>query len=86
MHADVVIIGAGLAGLTACHELVAAGRRVIVLEQENAHNLGGQAHWSFGGLFLVDTPLQRRLGVKDSAELAWQDWAGSAGWDRLDGE
>ncbi|OMH36660.1 FAD-binding dehydrogenase [Tersicoccus sp. Bi-70] len=86
MHADVVIIGAGLAGLTACHELVAAGRSVIVLEQENANNLGGQAHWSFGGLFLVDTPMQRRLGVKDSAELAWQDWAGSAGWDRQDGD
>ncbi|GGC91891.1 FAD-binding dehydrogenase [Tersicoccus solisilvae] len=86
MHADVVIIGAGLAGLTACHELVAAGRRVVVLEQENEHNLGGQAHWSFGGLFLVDTPMQRRLGVKDSAELAWQDWTGSAGWDRFGGQ
>ncbi|OMH28241.1 FAD-binding dehydrogenase [Tersicoccus phoenicis] len=86
MHADVVIIGAGLAGLTACHELVTAGRRVVVVEQENANNLGGQAHWSFGGLFLVDSPMQRRLGVRDSAELAWQDWSGSAGWDRLDGE
>ncbi|OZD55629.1 FAD-binding dehydrogenase [Rhodococcus sp. 06-1477-1B] len=86
MDADVIIIGAGLAGLVASNELVRAGRRVIIVEQENAANLGGQAFWSFGGIFLVDSPMQRRLGVKDSLDLAWQDWQGSAGWDRLDGE
>lgn len=86
MDADVLIIGAGLAGLVASNELVRAGLKVVVVEQENARNLGGQAFWSFGGIFLVDTPMQRRLGVKDSFDLAWQDWQGSAGWDRLDGE
>ena len=86
MDADAIIVGAGLAGLVSASELVARGRRVLVLDQENAANLGGQAWWSFGGLFLVDTPEQRRLGVRDSVELAWQDWQGSAGWDRLDDE
>lgn len=85
MDADVIIIGGGLAGLVASNELVRAGKRVAMVEQENAANLGGQAFWSLGGLFLVDTPMQRRLRVKDSFELAWQDWQGSAQWDRLHG-
>lgn len=86
MDADAIVVGAGLAGLVAVGELVAAGKRVAVVEQESAANLGGQGWWSFGGLFVVDTPEQRRLGIKDSFELAWQDWQGSAGWDRLDDE
>ncbi|HEV7623020.1 MAG TPA: FAD-binding dehydrogenase [Amnibacterium sp.] len=86
MDADVIVVGGGLAGLVAADELLRAGRRVVVVEQENAGNLGGQAFWSFGGLFLVDTPAQRRLGVKDSFDLAWQDWQGSAQWDRFDGD
>jgi hypothetical protein len=86
MDADVIVVGGGLAGLVACAELTAAGRRVLLVEQENAANLGGQAFWSFGGLFLVDTPEQRRWGIRDSAELAWQDWRGSAQWDRQDDE
>lgn len=85
MDYDAVIVGAGLAGLVAANELVQAGRRVALVDQENAANLGGQAHWSFGGLFLVDSPEQRRLGVRDGFDLAWSDWRGSAGWDRLDG-
>ncbi|KTR93254.1 FAD-binding dehydrogenase [Microbacterium testaceum] len=85
MDADVIVIGAGLAGLVASNELVRAGKRVMIVDQENAANLGGQAFWSFGGIFLVDSPMQRRLGVKDSFDLAWQDWQGSAAWDRLDG-
>ena len=85
MDTDAIVVGGGLAGLVAACELLDAGRRVVLLDQENAANLGGQAYWSFGGLFLVDTPAQRRLGVRDSLELAWQDWQGSAGWDRLDG-
>ena len=80
--ADAIVIGAGLAGLVAATELVAAGKRVIVLDQEPRQTLGGQAFWSFGGLFLVDSPEQRRLGVRDSVGLAWQDWLGSAGFDR----
>ncbi|WP_312815933.1 FAD-binding dehydrogenase [Brevundimonas sp.] len=85
MDADVIIIGAGLAGLVAAHELRRKGRKVALVDQENAHNLGGQAFWSFGGLFLVNSPEQRRLGVRDSLDLAWRDWCGSAGWDRLSG-
>jgi predicted oxidoreductase len=80
--ADVIVIGAGLAGLVATAELADAGRRVILLDQEPEQSLGGQAHWSFGGLFLVDSPEQRRLRIRDSRELAWQDWLGTAGFDR----
>ncbi len=80
--ADVVVVGAGLAGLVATAELADAGRSVLLLDQEGEASLGGQAHWSLGGLFLVDTPEQRRLGVHDSADLAWRDWEGSAGFDR----
>ncbi|MCU1526254.1 MAG: fumarate reductase/succinate dehydrogenase flavoprotein domain protein [Frondihabitans sp.] len=85
MHYDVIVVGAGLAGLVAATELAESGRSVAIVDQENAANVGGQAFWSFGGLFLIDTPEQRRLGVHDSVDLAWQDWQGSAQWDRLTG-
>jgi predicted oxidoreductase len=84
--ADVVVVGAGLAGLVATAELADAGRRVILLDQEPLQSLGGQAHWSFGGLFLVNSPEQRRLRIHDSPELAWQDWVGTAGFDRDEDE
>ena len=83
-EADAVIVGAGLAGLVAACELADAGRRVILLDQEPEQSLGGQAFWSFGGLFLVDSPEQRRMRVRDSRELAWQDWLGTAGFDRAE--
>ena len=86
MDADVIVVGAGLAGLVAAHELTSKGRRVALVDQENAANLGGQAFWSFGGLFLVDSPEQRRVGIKDSFDLAWSDWQGSAQFDRVDDE
>jgi uncharacterized protein len=73
-EADVVIVGAGLAGLVAAAELADAGRRVIIVDQEPEQSLGGQAFWSFGGLFLVDSPEQRRMRIRDSRDLAWQDW------------
>jgi uncharacterized protein len=82
--ADVIVVGAGLAGLVAATELSDAGRSVIIVEQEPEQNLGGQAFWSLGGLFLVDSPEQRRMGIKDSFSLAWQDWLGTAGFDRDD--
>ncbi|MGB3502786.1 MAG: FAD-binding dehydrogenase [Mesorhizobium sp.] len=79
---DAIVIGGGLAGLVAAAELGDAGRRTLILEQEGGDWLGGQAHWSLGGLFLVNTPEQRRLGIRDSRDLAWQDWQGSAQFDR----
>src|SRR6201996_3839043 len=79
---DVVVVGAGLAGLVAATELADAGKRVLVLEQEPEQSLGGQAFWSFGGLFFVDSPEQRRMGVKDSHALALTDWLGTAAFDR----
>lgn len=84
MNAEVIVVGAGLAGLVATAELVEAGKKVLLLDQEPEASLGGQAWWSFGGLFLVDTPEQRRLGIKDSRDLAMQDWMGAAGFDRED--
>ena len=79
---DAIIIGAGLAGLVAAGELIDAGKHILVLDQEPEASLGGQAWWSFGGIFLIDSPEQRRFGVKDSLELARQDWLGTAGFDR----
>ncbi|MEJ7893892.1 MAG: FAD-binding dehydrogenase [Solirubrobacteraceae bacterium] len=84
MKADVIVVGAGLAGLAATAELAEVGHSVLLVDQESEANLGGQAFWSLGGLFMVDTPEQRRMGIKDSLELAWMDWIGSAGFDRPD--
>src|SRR6202011_5940435 len=82
MDADVIVVGAGLTGLVAAAEIADAGKRVLLLDQEGEQSIGGQAFWSLGGLFLVDSPEQRRMGVKDSHELARQDWFGSAQFDR----
>ncbi|MCK6065557.1 MULTISPECIES: FAD-binding dehydrogenase [Microbacterium] len=79
---DVLIIGWGLAGLVAAREALRAGKRIVVVDQESRTNLGGQAWWSFGGLFFIDSPEQRRLGITDSLDLARQDWFGTAGFDR----
>ncbi len=86
MKVDAIVVGAGLAGLVATSELISKGKRVLLLDQEPETSLGGQAWWSFGGLFLVDSPEQRRVGIKDSKELAWQDWLGTAGFDKQDDE
>ena len=82
MKSDVVVVGAGLAGLVAAAELGDRGKSVIVVDQEGPQNLGGQAFWSLGGLFMVDTPEQRRMGIRDSHVLARSDWMGSAAFDR----
>ena len=81
-RADVLVIGGGLAGLVAACEAADAGASVLVLDQEGEQNLGGQAFWSLGGLFLVDSPEQRRLRIHDSLELAQKDWEAAAGFDR----
>lgn len=83
-HADAIVVGAGLAGLAAAAELGDRGKRVIVVDQEPRSGLGGQAFWSLGGLFMVDTPEQRRMGIRDSRELALSDWMGSAQFDRAE--
>ncbi|MGB7318241.1 MAG: FAD-binding dehydrogenase [Planktotalea sp.] len=83
-QADVIIVGAGLAGLVAASEAVARGRSVILLDQEGEQSLGGQAFWSLGGLFMIDTPEQRRMGIRDSHALAQSDWMGSAQFDRAE--
>lgn len=84
MDSDVIVVGAGLAGLVAVAELVEAGQKVLLVDQEGEQGIGGQAFWSFGGLFLVDSPQQRRMGIKDSVDLAMQDWMGSAQFDRAE--
>ncbi|QES51804.1 FAD-binding dehydrogenase [Streptomyces venezuelae] len=81
-HADAIVVGHGLAGLVATAELAAAGRKVLLLDQEPEASIGGQAFWSFGGLFFADSHEQRLMGIKDSRDLAWQDWLGTAGFDR----
>jgi predicted oxidoreductase len=80
--AAIIVVGGGLAGLVAAAEAADAGRRVILLDQEPEQSLGGQAFWSLGGLFFVDSPEQRRMRINDSLELALQDWMGTAGFDR----
>jgi uncharacterized protein len=82
----VIVVGAGLAGLAAAAEAAEAGRTVLLLDQEPEQSLGGQAWWSFGGLFFVNSPEQRRLRIRDSVDLAWQDWTGTAGFDRPEDE
>lgn len=84
MDYDAIVIGAGLTGLVATNEMARLGKKVLLLDQEPESSLGGQAWWSFGGLFFVDSPEQRRLRIKDSKELAWKDWLGSASFDRED--
>lgn len=86
LDADVIVVGAGISGLVATAELADAGRTILLVDQEPEQSLGGQAWFSLGGLFMVDTPEQRRLGIRDSTELAWQDWLGSAGFDRAEDE
>lgn len=83
-RADVVIVGAGLSGLVAACELMERRKRVILVDQEPRASLGGQAFWSLGGLFMIDTPEQRRLRIRDSLDLARQDWLGAAGFDRAE--
>ncbi|MEJ6393720.1 FAD-binding dehydrogenase [Gymnodinialimonas sp. 2305UL16-5] len=82
MNYDTIIIGAGLSGLVAAFHAAERGRQVALVDMEGPQSLGGQAWWSLGGLFMVDTPEQRRLGLRDSRDLAAADWYGSAQFDR----
>ncbi len=80
--ADAIIVGGGLAGLVAAAELIDARKKIIILDQEPEQSLGGQAFWSLGGIFLVDSPEQRRMGIRDLHALALEDWMGTAAFDR----
>jgi len=72
--ADAVIVGGGIAGITAAIELMNEGQKVLLIDRDVEEELGGLAKWSFGGMFFVDSPLQRRAGMKDSVDLALRDW------------
>src|SRR5664280_1889823 len=74
LRADVVIAGAGLAGLVAAHELLDHGKSVLLLDKDVPENLGGLAKESFGGVHLIRTPHQKKSGIADSPELALHDW------------
>jgi uncharacterized protein len=82
MDADVLVVGGGLAGLVATSELAAAGRSVLLVDSEPLQALGGQAYWSLGGVFGVNTAAQRRLRIRDCFDLAWADWSAAADFDR----
>src|SRR4051812_10116826 len=71
---DVVVIGAGIAGLVAALELIEHGRDVLLLDRCEPHEVGGLAREAFGGMFMVDSPEQRRARVHDSVALATDDW------------
>lgn len=71
MKYDVAIIGAGLAGLVAACELIDAKKKVLLVDQESENSMGDRY---FGHLFLVNSPEQRKLSIKDSKELAWNSW------------
>lgn len=83
-ESDAIIVGAGLAGLVAACELIEAGKTVTIVDQEGDQSLGGQAFWSLGGIFLVDSPEQRRMRIRDSFDLALEDWMGTAAFDRAE--
>jgi predicted oxidoreductase len=76
-HVDVVVVGAGIAGLVVTLELLEqldSSKRILLLDRCQPEEVGGLAREAFGGMFMVDTPEQRRSGIKDSVELALEDW------------
>jgi predicted oxidoreductase len=83
-RAEVVVIGAGIAGLVTTLELLERGRSVLLVDRCRPEEVGGLAREAFGGMFMVDTPEQRRSGIRDSTELALSDWLGIAGFSEDD--
>jgi len=77
-HTDVLIVGAGLAGMTTAIELLDAGLRVVLLDRAPSDTMGGLARWSMGGLFYVDSPFQRRAKITDNHSQAFEDWCSAA--------
>ena len=72
VDADVVIVGAGISGVSAALEAARGGASVLVVDMWSI--FGGHAVMSHGGLCIVDTPVQKAQGVSDSAELAEKDF------------
>lgn len=84
IRAETVVVGAGLAGMSLAHELLDLGRKVLMIDKDTPDRLGGLAKESFGGVHMIDTPHQRRLGLKDSPELGWADWNSVAEFEEGD--
>ncbi len=71
---DVLVVGAGLAGLVCTLELLRSGHTVLLVDRCRPHEVGGLAREAFGGMFMVDSPEQRRSRIRDSERLALEDW------------
>lgn len=76
--ADALVIGGGIAGITAALELLDQRQSVILVDAEPETYFGGQANNAFGGMLLINTPEQRKNGVHDSPELLFRDWCRAA--------
>ncbi|PCJ50039.1 MAG: FAD-binding dehydrogenase [Gammaproteobacteria bacterium] len=76
--ADVIIIGAGISGLVCALESLRQGKKVIILDAQSRERAGGLARVAFGGMALIDTPEQKSKGIRDSAEIAFNDWCSFA--------
>src|SRR5690348_13851512 len=81
---DVIVVGAGIAGLVCALELIEYGRDVVLVDRCRPDEVGGLAREAFGGMFMVDTPEQRFSRVRDSVELAIADWLRVADFDERD--
>ncbi|MDZ4844346.1 MAG: FAD-binding dehydrogenase [Chitinophagales bacterium] len=81
---EVAIAGGGIAGIITAFELLNYGKKVTIVERDAQENFGGLAKESFGGMFFVDTPYQRRNGIKDSVDLALRDWFSVAEFEEED--
>lgn len=82
---QVLIVGGGIAGICTALELLDKGIEVLLLDRDGEDKFGGMANEAFGGMHFVDTPLQRRNGIKDNKQLALDDWMAAAQFKK-DGE
>ncbi len=80
-QSDVLVVGGGLAGIITAYELLNSGKKIIIIDRDTEENFGGLAKWAFGGMLFVDTPHQRRMGIRDSYEIARKDWFSFAQFD-----
>ena len=74
ISSDVLIIGGGIAGIVTAVELLRAGKSVTLVDRDSEERFGGLALWAFGGMALIGTPLQKKMGIPDSPERALKDW------------